>query len=195
MRNRAWPFWEDWKIIFGKDRASGSNAEDVMEQVKALYSQQNLENTDTIPGEDFGLNNLFTEEGACESLGTNATADSVTAGERAAPLPKRSNKKRKGDDGLDRMYTLLHKMHEDANSRLQLLSTRIGYEVDLSQARKDVFDRLGDIPGLSMDDKFDVCEMLAKEPDRLDIFMGLPEIARYAYVMRVLQEKREKRGS
>ncbi|KAG6407442.1 hypothetical protein SASPL_130433 [Salvia splendens] len=172
---------------FWKDRATGSNAEDVMEQVNALYSQQNLENTDTIPVEDFGLNDLFTEEGASESLGTNASADSVTAGERATPLSKRSNKKRKGDDGLDRMYTLLHKMHEDANSQLQLLSTRIGYEVDLSQARKDVFDRLGDIPGLSMDD---VCEMLAKELDRLDIFMGLPEIARYAYVMRVLQEKR-----
>ncbi|XP_047978496.1 uncharacterized protein LOC125220369 [Salvia hispanica] len=25
MRNRSWPFWEDWKIIFGKDRATGSN--------------------------------------------------------------------------------------------------------------------------------------------------------------------------
>ncbi|KAG6416020.1 hypothetical protein SASPL_123441 [Salvia splendens] len=68
-------------------------------------------------------------------------------------------------------------MHEDTNSRLQLLSTRIWYGVDLTQARKDMFERLGDIPGLSLDDKFDVCKMIAKESDRLDIFMGLPKIA------------------
>ncbi|KAL1567235.1 hypothetical protein AAHA92_02734 [Salvia divinorum] len=82
-------------------------------------------------------------------------------------------------------------MHEDANARLQLLSNRIGYEVDLSKARKDVFDLLGGIPGLTRDVKFDVCEILAKSPDRLDIFMGLLKDDREAYVERVLNEKRK----
>ncbi|XP_042001392.1 uncharacterized protein LOC121750840 [Salvia splendens] len=29
MRKKSWPFWETWKIIFGKDRASGRGAEQV----------------------------------------------------------------------------------------------------------------------------------------------------------------------
>ncbi|KAG6383300.1 hypothetical protein SASPL_156951 [Salvia splendens] len=179
MRNRSWPFWEDWKIIFGKDRATGSNAEDVIDVVNALYSQQNLDNTDTIPGEDFSLNGLSTEEGVSESLGTNASADSGSARERAtdsgsareraAPPPKR--REMMGWIECTPFYIKCMKMPmHDCNC----------YQPG---------------SGLSMDDKFDVCEMLAKEPDRLDIFMGLPENARYAYVMRVLLEKREKRGN
>ncbi|KAG6394855.1 hypothetical protein SASPL_145445 [Salvia splendens] len=27
MRTRSWPYWEDWKVIFGKDRANGGHAE------------------------------------------------------------------------------------------------------------------------------------------------------------------------
>ena len=64
-----------------------------MKQVNALYSQHNLENTGTVHVDDFGLNDLFTGEGTSVSLATNATANSVTAGEKATPPPKRSNKK------------------------------------------------------------------------------------------------------
>ncbi|KAG6416047.1 hypothetical protein SASPL_123469 [Salvia splendens] len=28
-RNKSWPFWETWKVIFGKDRACGGGAEGV----------------------------------------------------------------------------------------------------------------------------------------------------------------------
>ncbi|KAL1548669.1 hypothetical protein AAHA92_16873 [Salvia divinorum] len=31
MRTKAWPFWEVWKVIFGKDRANGETAEDMVE--------------------------------------------------------------------------------------------------------------------------------------------------------------------
>ena len=34
MRTKSWPFWEDWKVIFGKDRATGANAEGVVEAAR-----------------------------------------------------------------------------------------------------------------------------------------------------------------
>ncbi|KAG6426789.1 hypothetical protein SASPL_111023 [Salvia splendens] len=42
MRNKAWPYLEQWKEIFGKDRANRAGVEDVMDAVNSLYSRQNL---------------------------------------------------------------------------------------------------------------------------------------------------------
>ncbi|KAL1559962.1 hypothetical protein AAHA92_10239 [Salvia divinorum] len=40
MRPKSWPFWETWKCIFGKDRASGGGAEDVALVADKLQAQQ-----------------------------------------------------------------------------------------------------------------------------------------------------------
>ncbi|XP_047971964.1 uncharacterized protein LOC125214833 [Salvia hispanica] len=100
-------------------------------------------------------------------------------------------KKRKAVDGMEGVLALLSKMHEDTIATLQHLSTRIGYEVDLSKTRRELFNLLGNIPDLSLDDKFDVCETLGEKPELLDLFMGLPDTVKPAYVKHVLKEKRQ----
>ncbi|KAL1535912.1 hypothetical protein AAHA92_28635 [Salvia divinorum] len=92
-------------------------------------------------------------------------------------------------EGMQGVIALLSKMHEDTNVTLLHLFTRIGHEVDLSKTRRELFNLLGNIPDLSLDDKFDVCEALGEKPERLDLFMGLPDSVKPAYVMRVLKEK------
>ncbi|XP_057777266.1 uncharacterized protein LOC130995830 [Salvia miltiorrhiza] len=42
MRFKSWPMFEDWKEVFGKDRANGSNAEDVMEGMHKMYAADSL---------------------------------------------------------------------------------------------------------------------------------------------------------
>ncbi|KAL1536295.1 hypothetical protein AAHA92_28970 [Salvia divinorum] len=50
MRHKSWPLWEDWKYLFGKDRASGAIAEDtyyacdgVAEQTQSQLHDEGLE--------------------------------------------------------------------------------------------------------------------------------------------------------
>lgn len=40
MRNKSWPFWEEWKAIFCKDRATGLGSEDI--DVAAATLRANL---------------------------------------------------------------------------------------------------------------------------------------------------------
>ncbi|XP_047955868.1 uncharacterized protein LOC125201697 [Salvia hispanica] len=92
-------------------------------------------------------------------------------------------------EGMAGVIALLGKMHEDTNVTLLHLFTRIGHEVDLSKTRRELFNLLGNIPDLSLTDKFVVCETLGGNPARLDLFMGLPDSVKPAYVLRVLKER------
>ncbi|KAH6836844.1 hypothetical protein C2S53_008556 [Perilla frutescens var. hirtella] len=147
---KSWPHLDAWREIFGKDRATGENAEDVMDVVNELHQNQ----------ETF---QLFSE-----------------------------GKNRKNNDGFFDMVELLaeiNRMVRTTDKRLETIASRIGYDFDQSKVRKDVFDRLSNIEGLSINDKFDICEILAKEVDKMDIFMGLPDEAKTQYVMRLLALK------
>ncbi|KAG6426802.1 hypothetical protein SASPL_111036 [Salvia splendens] len=78
-------------------------------------------------------------------------------------------------------------IHNDTNERLKAISTRIGYEFDLSTKRTEVFDQLKGIPGLSLKRQFYISKKLVKEPELMDLFRGLPETARVAFVFDLLE--------
>lgn len=40
MRWKSWPYWYDWKYIFGKDRASGGASEGVSEAEKNFVQEE-----------------------------------------------------------------------------------------------------------------------------------------------------------
>ncbi|KAL1566950.1 hypothetical protein AAHA92_02487 [Salvia divinorum] len=76
------------------------------------------------------------------------------------------------------------------NSRLDIISSRIGYEFDLGKARQDVFDKLGTVDGLTLDQRYDLCDILGDKPQRLEVFMGMPANARLGYVLRLIHQDR-----
>ncbi|XP_042027035.1 uncharacterized protein LOC121774185 [Salvia splendens] len=190
IRNRPWPLWDDWKEIFGKDRASGTSAKDISDAAIRARVRANVP-TPT-PDSDY-VGSLDENWG---NLGSPATAVSESAGEspegvdRGAPVTSKKAKRAKLSTHIGGMVDLLKQIHDDSNTRLEMLSTRIGYEVDLSKARKDAYEVLSTIDGLSMLDIFDIGEVLVANPARHDFFMGMPPIARPAYALRVLAEKR-----
>ena len=91
------------------------------------------------------------------------------------------------DTSIDGLVQLLTKLHDDTNDRIQSLSLRIGYEFDLSAARKQVYEMLGKLPALSKAQKFDAGELILRKVDRLDFFLGIPQEDREDYVLHALE--------
>ncbi|KAG6424617.1 hypothetical protein SASPL_115035 [Salvia splendens] len=189
MRGKSWPYFDDWKEIFGKDRANGEGAEDIMDAVNNICSQENLGGLGEDNNYNAGLGDFFMPNQVPDHQSPIADSDGVFSDVNETITQKTSTKKRKAvgemDDGLVEM---LGKMHDATNDRLQCLASRIGYEFDLTKARKEVFDLVELVPGLSIRQQFAVCGFILDKVERLDFFMGLREAAKEEYVLMVLEQ-------
>ncbi|KAG6388648.1 hypothetical protein SASPL_150080 [Salvia splendens] len=158
MRNKSWPMLSDWKEIFGKDRAEGVKGMDTREAVQKIYGSN-------VAVEHFG-----------------------TAPVRVTPrVQNKVPKKRKAEDKMDNVLALMNRIREDTNERLKDISTRIGYEFDLSTKRTEVFNQLKGMPGLTIKQQFYAAKKLVNEPELMDLFKGLDEWARPAFVLNLLE--------
>ena len=247
MRNKSWPQFEDWKEVFGQDRADGVKCVDLGDSVRTIYGNKFDLPDDAGTSHTITLEELFPDEvfppgilpemidesqsategdgavagaGEVAGAGSNSGAGSGSnsgagvgagsgsgagtvagsgsrpagsgAGARAATVaaPKVSKKvvrKRKMDDKLDGVLALMSQIHTDTNDRLKEISSRIGYDFDLSTKRTEVFEQLKGIPGLTLKQQFYISKKLVKEPELMDLFRGLPEIARGAFVFDLLE--------
>ncbi|XP_047983169.1 uncharacterized protein At2g29880-like [Salvia hispanica] len=191
MRTKAWPLLEDWRLIFGKDRACGEPAENMEE---ARRSRRVSETDDASRGYNSDYNATFDENSPEMPIGYNEATDhgeDSTTQSASIPTsnPKRAARKRKNSDDSDGLLQLLEKLHTETNSRLDNLSNRIGYEIDIGKSRQAVFEQLSGISGLSDRDRYDLCDIIGKENTRLEIFMGIPPEKKAGYVYRVLEKE------
>lgn len=85
------------------------------------------------------------------------------------------------------LMEFLGNLHAETNARLEVISTRIGYEFDMGKARQEVFDKLGGVDGLTLGQRYDLCDILSDKPQRLEVFLGMPTNARLGYVLYVLR--------
>ncbi|XP_057798151.1 uncharacterized protein LOC131014254 [Salvia miltiorrhiza] len=190
MRFKSWPMLEGWKEVFGKDRANGTGAEDIMEAMHTMYQADNLAKGGDHLGQQGG--DGFNHDVPEEETASVDGEDSVCFDAKKSASAKKTGKKCKASAGdeMNGVYAWLGEISRDTKERLENLSTRIGYEFDLGQARQHVYEQLGKIPGLDMNEKFDVCENLADKVQRLEIFLGLPDDAKIHYVARLLATHR-----
>lgn len=101
----------------------------------------------------------------------------------------KGGKKRKiiySDDSA--IMEFLGKLHVETNTRLEMISARIGYEFDIGKARQEVFDKLGSVAGLTLAQRYDLCDILCEKTQCLDIFMGMPAESKLGYVLRFLNQ-------
>ncbi|KAL1534925.1 hypothetical protein AAHA92_31039 [Salvia divinorum] len=188
MRFKSWPYWEDWKLIYGKDQAGGGLAEDMIDAREKL-------NLTTIPTSEtppdiytVGLDDVFTQEQVHESLSQETAADSCTRSMKSSGSTKQTNRKRKTVDSLDAILEVMSEMHKDTNQHLEKMSSRIGYDFDLSAKRTEVSRLLGSITLLTQKQRFLACDILVKEPECLDLFTGMSEVDKTDYVIHILEE-------
>ncbi|KAG6411801.1 hypothetical protein SASPL_129885 [Salvia splendens] len=106
-----------------------------------------------------------------------------------APAPKKMKRKRKSSDDDYALLNLLGNLHAETNARLDKLVARIGYEIDLGQARKEIFRHLGNILELTESQCYDLCDIIGKENSRLEIFTGLPDASKSGYVRRIIEKE------
>lgn len=82
---------------------------------------------------------------------------------------------------------IISEIGSKTDARLAHLAQRVGYEFDLGKAKNETFNQLGNIPWLTLEQRFDVCDLLSKDVSKLEVFRGLPDAAIPFYVERLLK--------
>ncbi|KAH6769918.1 hypothetical protein C2S52_014721 [Perilla frutescens var. hirtella] len=176
LRFKSCPYYRDWCEIFGKDRATGEHAEDVMDAVNELLNTTEKKENEVIIDV-----NILPDDSEDETK-TTSTQQTVECG-----VDKNGGgKKRKATDGNEGLYELLGNFCRSTKARLGDIARRIGYEQGVSAARKEVFEAMGKIGGLTLQEKLVASKMLVKNTEDLELFSSLPEDARVEFVRMML---------
>ncbi|CAL5420185.1 unnamed protein product [Camellia sinensis] len=129
MRNVPFPYYEDWLILFGKDRATGALAESPANMVAALENEDQTTDECYTPMMDLpGVNNMD-----C-SLSANGTPTNQSTS--ATTSKKRARESEGIAKGLAEMATQFGSFFEKTNTTMAKIAHRIGYAHDISEARK-----------------------------------------------------------
>lgn len=80
MRNKSWPYWEEWKSIFRKDRGNGMRAEDITQADEQLNGNPNSVANESQPHmAPYTVDDFFTEDQIDDALNFGATTDVLLA--------------------------------------------------------------------------------------------------------------------
>ncbi|KAG8383401.1 hypothetical protein BUALT_Bualt04G0008800 [Buddleja alternifolia] len=181
MRYKSWPYYADWVEIFGKDRATGEHAEDFVEAINQVLggtdtTQVEKQNEEDLEHEFEGLGGFADETETMSACPTNSS----TSGKKS------KGKKRKSMDGQDPMYQLMGTFCQNTDVRLGEIAQRIGYDYDVSKARKEIYGVVGKIEGLSLQHKLKVSRLLAKNTEDLELFLSLDDVGKTEFVQMTL---------
>ena len=165
MRNKAWPYRQDQKEVFGKDQASDSWSVPTHQTINKIYPTSNNLSDDL--SDVYHVNCDFLDgEGVPEGFFPDTVEETQLNNETSTPkCTKKTGKKRKHDDQLDRVLDLMNRMYDDTTEQLKNLSAKIGYEFDLSNKRTQVPDLLNVIPDLTLKETCDACPKLVNESE------------------------------
>ncbi|XP_028060687.1 uncharacterized protein LOC114264281 [Camellia sinensis] len=183
MRNRPFPFYEDWLILFGKDRATGELAEDPADAVAAMEKEDanaTTEEGEQSPVEQFSMNMGDTDYSMSTAGNVPNRADSAKTGKkRARPTEGIPTE-------LSEMAKNLGSFIENTNTTMVEVAHRIGYSHDLSQQRRLVNAELLKLP-MSNTQRLMAASMIVKDEDKVDLFFSLDENDKMEWVSLLLE--------
>ncbi|XP_012850069.1 PREDICTED: uncharacterized protein LOC105969838 [Erythranthe guttata] len=182
MRYKAWPYYKDWLVIFGKDRATGEHAEVYVEAVNDLIGSSKGKEPTSVGGGNVSLGDA--------SLDGDITSFVSTRGE-GATIPKttrKTKKKRACVDDVDlQLVDMMAKLFDKADQKLGRLVKRVGFNFDVSESRKKVFDALSSFEYLTGEDKLHVTKVLCETGKDMDIFFSVNDEHKELMVAMILQ--------
>ncbi|XP_042063553.1 uncharacterized protein LOC121807403 [Salvia splendens] len=122
MRHKARPLWDDWKMIFGNDRATGMTAEGIGEAVANNSTDEPFtsigESADYYPSfEDFlgsdQVQPTYTNEVVDDNNAQSGQNLAANTHAPPAPAPKKMTRKRKSCDDDSALLNLLGNLHAE----------------------------------------------------------------------------------
>lgn len=178
MRYKSWPYFKDWEMIFGKDRATGETAEqwqNVADQ--EAYIPAPPEQCTPTDGDD----TLDQDE-------NESVNEGVRHGETSSTIRKCKRKRGDRDKVVApnvNMVDLMSSFFIDVSSQIGALVSKVGTEKDAKGQRQNLIKELDDFP-LSVTDKIIVAKRICSNMNDVDIFYGLDVQQREAMVYIVL---------
>lgn len=173
MRYKSWPYFKDWGLIFGKDRAAG----DITQAWQDIVQE---EAQIPVPNED--VNPL--EEGETESVNVG-----TKPGEASSSMkPCKRKRSRVTDVHNPQMFDMMSSFFSDVSGQIGSLVTKVGVEKDAKGQRQNLIKELANMP-LSLEDKLTVTKKICANVNDVDIFYGLTEEQRITMVQMVLKGK------
>ncbi|PIM99806.1 hypothetical protein CDL12_27693 [Handroanthus impetiginosus] len=170
MRFKSFPFYPSWCDIFGKDRATGEHAQNCQDAADSLLNNNNV-------GGDI----------MCLVFGEEEEFMSICQPKGSAMKSASTSKKRKSTETSNdnKFFDMMNSFCDRTESHLGEIAKRMGYEYDASEARKAVYDALGDLTELTMSQKIWVAKQLVNNSKDMDLFFSLPNDAR-AEMVRIM---------
>ncbi|KAK4425238.1 hypothetical protein Salat_1717700 [Sesamum alatum] len=90
------------------------------------------------------------------------------------------------DGGL---YKAVNTFCDSANQRLSKLSKKLFVDYDEAEKQSAVYDAVGKVPGIDLNDQILISDRLVENPTKMDLFFSLPEFARARMVSLMLNGK------
>ncbi|PIN01430.1 hypothetical protein CDL12_26062 [Handroanthus impetiginosus] len=164
MRYKSFPLYLSWCEIFGKDRATSEHAEDCTDAADDGFDTNFQIFVD---GEEFM---------------------SVYQPQESGMKTGSSSKKRKSTEMStdNKFFEMMNNFCDRTESRLSDIAKRIGYEYDVSEARKAIYEALGGLPDHTMIQKSWVAKRLVNNGKDMDLFFSLPNEASAEMVQMML---------
>ncbi|GMP91427.1 hypothetical protein CsSME_00042134 [Camellia sinensis var. sinensis] len=167
MCNVPFPYYEDWLILFGKDRVTGALAESPADMVTALEKEDQTTDECYTPMMDLLVVNNMDCSLSANGTPTNQSTSATTSKKRARESEGIAK-------GLAEMATQFGSFFEKPNTTMAEIAYRIGYAHDISKARKLVNGELSKLP-LNSNDRLRAATLIVKDAERVDLFFSLPE--------------------
>ncbi|KAL0399934.1 UNVERIFIED_CONTAM: hypothetical protein Sradi_2336700 [Sesamum radiatum] len=193
MRFKLWPFFPAWRKIFGRDRAEGARIFETVHEYNPP-SKSNVGQSDSqecyVPtaewcpstgyvGNDASLEDIqFTPEANAQS--TAATRKSTSSSKRRKIVRETE------DDGFSNAVTTFC---QSANERLAEMSKKLFTDYIEGEKRAAVFEAVGEVPGIDMNDQILISDRLVENSKKMDLFFSLPAEARVRMVGMMLNGK------
>lgn len=151
LRFKSFPYYDDWSLIFGNDRAIGDMAESAADVVETLGVE--------------GVDGDQVHEGST----------TVNKNDKSPPEPKK--KKAKVSEtlmtGLSDLGDKLIGSLEFSASKFDMLGSRMGYQHDLSAKRGAVNEALKNL-SITVEQRVAAGMAITEEAQRVDYFFSLP---------------------
>ncbi|GAB2295521.1 hypothetical protein Dimus_029686 [Dionaea muscipula] len=170
IRGKSFPYYDDWLVLFGKDRATGELAESATEAVENInleeQSWMNLDN-DVDPTFILPTPVEFTQGSETKSPGSTSS------------ISKGGKKRGKVNEGATKcladMVSTFSTCFQETNTSLAKIASAVSYAQDGRNARMMLNDELLQLP-LNSRQRCRALRLLCRDNNLVDVFLSMTNV-------------------